>query len=131
MTTKNRLRQLRLEANMTQDELSKKIGIIRSTISAYENGRLDMNSATLKKLSKLFNATIDYILGNSDQRYIDLEDMDVEKQLKQLINYIETSEHIKFKNVTQTKEKQYYIEKYLKNSLSYLEELTENSDNKD
>ena len=129
--TKNRLRELRREFNMTQDELGKILGVVRSTISDYERNRLDINSTTLKKMSKLFDAPIDYILGNSDQRYIDLEDMDVEKQLKQLINYIETSEHIKFKNVTQTKEKQYYIEKYLKNSLSYLEEIAENSDNKD
>lgn len=48
----NRIRERRKALKMTQDELSKKAGVSRATISAIENGdEVDIKVSTLKALA--------------------------------------------------------------------------------
>jgi transcriptional regulator with XRE-family HTH domain len=63
-----KLRQLRKELGLTQEELGSKIGQKRSNISKYENGFLEPGIDTLKKLAKLFNVSIDYLLDETNIR---------------------------------------------------------------
>ena len=62
----NRIRELRITYNLTQNELAKKIGLNQSAIGKYEREELEPNIETLKKLSTLFECSIDYLLGFSD-----------------------------------------------------------------
>lgn len=66
---KNRIRQLREEKNMTQVRLSIELEVSQETISAYESGKHYPNVSNLIKLSELFHASCDYILGISDVRH--------------------------------------------------------------
>lgn len=69
MEFKDRLKQLRLEKKVSQDELAKVIGVSKQTIYNYESGaRKRMSDEALKKVSDYFNVTIDYLMGNSDER---------------------------------------------------------------
>ena len=61
-----RLKELRLKSEMTQDELAKKINISTSTISFYESGAREPNLSTLISLAKIFNVSTDYLLGLTD-----------------------------------------------------------------
>ncbi len=65
---KNRLKELRKEFEMTQQDLANKIGIVRTAITNYETGRTIPDSETLSVMAKIFNTTTDYLLGNSDIR---------------------------------------------------------------
>ena len=48
-----KLRQLRREANLSQEELAKKAGISRVAISLLENGKsVDAKGSTIQKLSE-------------------------------------------------------------------------------
>jgi transcriptional regulator with XRE-family HTH domain len=60
-----RLRRLRVELDLTQDELGKKLGYGRTTISAYESGRNEPSYDDLKKLSDLFCVSVDYLVGTT------------------------------------------------------------------
>ena len=64
-----RIQELREERHMTQVRLSIELGVAQETISAYESGKHYPSVTTLIKLSELFHASCDYILGLSDIRY--------------------------------------------------------------
>ena len=78
MNFANRLKQLRKENNLTQEELAQKISKTRSTIAGYETERKEPDYETLVLLAKYFNVSLDYLMGVSDVRnpYINDKDLD-------------------------------------------------------
>lgn len=62
----DRLRRLRLEKKLTQEELGKKINVTKVSISGYEKGNRTPDTETLQKLADFFNVTTDYLLGRTD-----------------------------------------------------------------
>jgi transcriptional regulator with XRE-family HTH domain len=63
----NNLKKIREKHGYTQDYVAKKIGVSESTYSRYESEKRKLDSDTLKKLSELFNVSIDYLTGNIDE----------------------------------------------------------------
>ena len=64
MTTKDVILGLRTERGMSQDELAEKVFVTRQAVSRWENGETVPNTETLKLLSKLFNVSINTLLGS-------------------------------------------------------------------
>lgn len=62
----NRLRQLRKAKGLTQAELAKLLSIGESTISFYESGKRQPDYETLIRIADLFNVSVDYLLGRTD-----------------------------------------------------------------
>ena len=62
----NRIRELRKNLSLSQEALAEKIGTTQQAVSRMENNANDIPSDLLKKISKQFNVTTDYILGISD-----------------------------------------------------------------
>lgn len=58
-----RLKKLRLERKLTQEELGKIIHVSKVSISGYENGNRTPDTDTLQKLADFFGVTTDYLLG--------------------------------------------------------------------
>lgn len=52
---------------MTQEEVSKLLNISQTNYSKYELGKINIPIETLKKLSIIFNTSIDYLLGMTDE----------------------------------------------------------------
>lgn len=69
----NRIKNLREELNITQQELADKLDCSKSVIGLYENDRRKPSLEVLLKLSEIFNCSIDYILGKSDIKNIEEE----------------------------------------------------------
>ena len=67
-----RLRQLRLNAGLRQEQVAKHIGVTKSTISAYEKDTKRPSFEKLVKLANLYRVSTDYLLGQTDSRYINL-----------------------------------------------------------
>jgi len=61
-----RLTQLRKKTKMTQEQISKKLGIHRGTYANYEANKREPDYKTLQKLADLFGVTTDYLLGRVD-----------------------------------------------------------------
>lgn len=61
-----RLADLRKDANMSQEELGKKLGITFYTVSSYEREKSTPDDAMKIKIAKLFNISLDYLLGLID-----------------------------------------------------------------
>lgn len=59
---KDRLKQLRVERNLTQAEIAKAIGVSAATIGNYEQGtREPRNNEMWQKLADYFNVSTDYL----------------------------------------------------------------------
>lgn len=57
------LRNLRKDYNYTQEQLGKIIGVSAGSIGLYEQNRREPDNDTMKKIAKVFNVSIDYLLG--------------------------------------------------------------------
>lgn len=88
MKWNKRIKDLREDHDMTQDELSDKLGISKRTLLRYESGTSEPTVGVLISLSLLFNVSIDYIVGIKDTTAI--EEINMKEQLNNLIQYIES-----------------------------------------
>lgn len=68
-TFHNRIKQIRLEIGLTQNYVSAQTGISQSKLSKYESGELEPNIEQLGILAEFYNVSIDYLLGNTPQKY--------------------------------------------------------------
>lgn len=59
----DRLRILRKQHDLTQEQVAKKLDIVRSTYAYYETGKTSPDFDTVVKLARLFNVTTDYLLN--------------------------------------------------------------------
>ena len=64
MQTKDIIYKLRTQANLSQDELAERVYVSRQAVSRWENGDTTPNTETLKLLSKLFDVSINTLLGD-------------------------------------------------------------------
>lgn len=62
MAFPEKLKALRLENGLTQDELGEKLYLSRTSISNYEYGKFEPDIKTIIYISDLFNVTIDELL---------------------------------------------------------------------
>ena len=67
MDTKNVILELRTKMGLSQDELAEKVFVTRQAVSRWENGETTPNTETLKLLSKLFDVSINTLLGSPRQ----------------------------------------------------------------
>lgn len=67
MSTKEILLELRTQKGLSQDELAEKVFVTRQAVSRWENGDTVPNTETLKLLSKLFNVSINTLLGSPNK----------------------------------------------------------------
>jgi transcriptional regulator with XRE-family HTH domain len=61
-----RIRDLREDNDLTQREVSRELNCSQQVYSNYELGQRDIPTDILIKLSALYNVSVDYILGISD-----------------------------------------------------------------
>lgn len=67
METKNAIFKLRTKNGLSQEELAEKVYVTRQAVSRWENGETVPNTETLKLLSKLFDVSINTLLGSPRQ----------------------------------------------------------------
>ncbi len=64
METKTVLLELRTKYGLSQDELAQKLFVTRQAVSRWENGETVPNTETLKALSRVFDVSINTLLGS-------------------------------------------------------------------
>lgn len=64
METKEILLKLRNKAGLSQEELAEKVYVTRQAVSRWETGETLPNTETLKQLSRLYNVSINTLLGS-------------------------------------------------------------------
>jgi transcriptional regulator with XRE-family HTH domain len=73
MTFGKRIRMLREERRMLQSEVAVVAGVSSRVYGYYENDiRFPKDPALLSRLATFFDVSTDYLLGNSEERKVDL-----------------------------------------------------------
>ncbi|HDR7367929.1 MULTISPECIES: helix-turn-helix domain-containing protein [Bacillus cereus group] len=86
----NRVKMLRNEKKLTQNDLSEKIGVSKSALSQIENNKITPSRETVSALSRVLEVTSDFILGLSEYRELDQEESsEVRKEMNVLTEKIE------------------------------------------
>lgn len=67
-----RLRQLRLDKRLRQDQVARLVGVSKGAISAYETDIRQPSYDVLIRLANLYRVSTDYLLGRTDDRTLDI-----------------------------------------------------------
>ena len=68
----DRLRKLRMENHLRQDQVARLVGVERSSVSLWEGNLRQPSYTTLVRLANLYGVTTDCLLGRVDDRLLDL-----------------------------------------------------------
>ncbi|EGO2718532.1 TPA: helix-turn-helix domain-containing protein [Enterococcus faecalis] len=61
-----RIRNLREDKDLTQEQLARLLNVSQTTYSRYETGTLDVPSQSLIKLAQYYLTSVDYLLNLTD-----------------------------------------------------------------
>ena len=91
MDVKDILLELRTKNGLSQDELAEKVFVTRQAVSRWENGETTPNTETLKLLSKLYDVSINTLLGTPRRLVCQccgqvLEDSNISKETDGVFN---------------------------------------------
>lgn len=107
----NRIKILREENEVKQEELSKVLNISQTNVSKYETGKILLREDQIINLCKFFNVSADYLLGlssikdstNTEKELFDLLGIDKQKyanlslksqeQIKKFIEFVEEQDN--------------------------------------
>lgn len=90
-----KIKAIRDEIEITQEEMSRKLGCTRSAYSLWEINKNTIPLYYLNKLSNVLNINIDYLIDLYDNKYIRFNKVDIDrmmlgeriKQARKSINY--------------------------------------------
>lgn len=120
----DRIKQLRLDAKMTQPELAARLDVTRSAVAAYENNTRQPSFQVLIKLVEIFHVTTDYLILGSGDDTLDVNGLSGEQKLiliSLIKNFQETNEKLQF--TTRTKKNLALRNNDLRKKLKEIEEM--------
>ena len=77
MAFAERLKELRKQAHLTQVELAKRLGIGQSSYADWERGKKKPTQENLVKIAQILNVSVDYLVGNSENKDEDLDNIEL------------------------------------------------------
>lgn len=88
-TLGKRIKNLRIEQNLNQQEFAKILNVSNSTISQYESGARVPSDDVKRQIADHFGVTMDYLMGRTDNpsSYVSLtekNEKDIAKKMKKL-----------------------------------------------
>lgn len=78
-TFSSRLKALRKNKNLRQEQVARLIGVNKSAISSYENNLRQPSFDILVRLANLYRVSTDYLLGQTNIRSLDLSGLTEEE----------------------------------------------------
>ncbi|MCD8015919.1 MAG: helix-turn-helix domain-containing protein [Lachnospiraceae bacterium] len=88
----DKLKNLRLQQNLTQKQIADRIGVAVSSISEYESGVRYPSYDSLVKLARIYHCSADYLLGLSNQNEVDLSGL-TDEEIDAVLNLIKAMKH--------------------------------------
>jgi len=89
-----RIKELREDYDLLQDDLAKKLGVQRPTISQIESGQREISGVELAKFASIFDMTVDDLLNIQELKVLEKANCDIEKpefnkeKFKQVLLYV-------------------------------------------
>ena len=77
MEFSERLKDLRKQAELTQVEVAEKLGISQPAYASWERGIKKPTQENLVKIAQVLNVSVDYLVGNSEERTDELDNIEL------------------------------------------------------
>lgn len=96
-----RIKYLRNEKALRQEDVAKKLGIARTTYAMYEQGKREPDFNLLEKMAELYDVSVDYLLGRTDDpsplakkgdslpELTEKEEQDIAKDLERMLKALD------------------------------------------
>lgn len=85
-----KLQQLRKKKNLTQEDLSEKLGISRSSLSLYEIDKREPDGETLVRIADYFDVSLDHLFGRA---LLTKDENNITQSYLENINTLSENEH--------------------------------------
>jgi len=82
-----RIRQLRKERRLRQEDLAEIVGVRKTTVSNYETGYSIPKREVLGKIAKYFGVSMDYLCASSNESKTYLQTMETYHQMQEIPQY--------------------------------------------
>ena len=91
-----RIKQLRIDNGLQQEQVAKLANVERSTISLWENDLRQPSFVGLVRLADVFGVTTDYLLGRTDSRSLDISGLTADEaaMVSQLVASMTAKNHL-------------------------------------
>lgn len=99
MLYSKRIKELRLEKKLSQQELGDMIGITKVSICGYENGTRTPSLETFDILADILKTSTDYLLGRTDKRNIETKQQDISIDDYSIIKEFRNHNHLYYKMI--------------------------------
>ncbi|MBO1624572.1 helix-turn-helix domain-containing protein [Bacillus arachidis] len=86
MEMKDRIKQIRIDHKMNQEQFGKEVDLTKGTVSKFENGKAFPGRETIEKIAKRFNVTVDYLYGESEEKDLSANTY---KKFKEIMEWLE------------------------------------------
>lgn len=88
----DRIKTLRENNDLTQNQLARKLGVTRASVNAWEMGQSSPNIKNVLGMADIFNVSTDYVLGRINDSSIDTDglttsDIDAVYRMIQYLRY--------------------------------------------
>lgn len=83
MNFPTKLKKLREEKKLKQQDVADKLGIARTTYASYEQGKREPDHATLVKIADFFGVSLDFLLRDENE---DFQDKIFEDEAKRILS---------------------------------------------
>ena len=77
MEFSERLKDLRKQAGLTQVDVAGKLGISQQAYASWERGAKKPTQENLVKIAQILNVSVDYLVGNSEEKSDELDNIDL------------------------------------------------------
>ena len=77
MEFSERLKTLRKEAGLTQVDVAEKLGISQPAYASWERGVKKPTQENLVKIAQILDVSIDYLVGNSEEKSDELDNIEL------------------------------------------------------
>lgn len=77
MEFSERLKKLRKDTGLTQVDVAEKLGISQPAYASWERGVKKPTQENLVKIAQIFNVSIDYLVGNSEEKLDELDNIEL------------------------------------------------------
>ena len=77
MEFSERLKNLRKQAHLTQVDVASKLGISQPAYASWERGIKKPTQENLVKIAQILDVSIDYLVGNSEEKSDELENIEL------------------------------------------------------
>ena len=86
-----RLKELRKQNKLTQQQLAEMLGVTQAALSGWENEKFGIDNGSLLKCATIFDVSIDYLLGRDEEQLPELNNKD-QKEIQKILD--ETKEQL-------------------------------------